>query len=71
MTLPKSVISISEAIMSRSARISIDKCKNRIAADIVCPCPPGVPIVMPGEIIGSIEQKSLIDYGISEIDVLE
>lgn len=71
MILPKSVVSLSEAIMSRSTRISIDKCKNRIAADIVCPCPPGVPIVMPGEIIGSIEQKSLIDYGISEIDVIE
>ena len=71
MTLPKSVISISEAIMSRGTRISIDKCKNRIAADIVCPCPPGVPIVMPGEIIGDTEQKSLINYGISEIDVIE
>ena len=24
---------------------------NRISADSACPCPPGVPVVMPGEII--------------------
>lgn len=71
MSFPKSVISISEAIMSKSVSISIEKCKNRIATDIVCPCPPGIPIIMPGEVIGNIEQKILIDYGISEIDVLE
>lgn len=71
MIFPKSVVSLSKAIASKSIRIKVSECLGKIAAEIVCPCPPGIPIVMPGEVIGHKEQKSLINYGISEMDVLE
>lgn len=69
--LPEIKASIREAVMYEGIYIDIDSSKNRIAADIVCPCPPGIPVVMPGEKIGEAEYKALKRYGISEIYVLK
>ena len=60
-----------ESIRRISSKVSIDKALNKIAAEIVCPCPPGVPVVMPGEKIGLTEQRRLKEYGIMEISVIE
>ena len=49
--LPRAEMSIRDAVMSPTEIIYSDKAEGRIAADTVCPCPPGVPLVMPGEII--------------------
>ena len=57
--------------MHEGIYVDIDSSKNRIAADIVCPCPPGIPVVMPGEKIGEAECEALKRYGISEIYVLK
>ena len=55
----------------KGVKVSISDAKNRIAGDIVCPCPPGIPIVMPGEKIGDYEIWALKQYGINEIYVLK
>ena len=57
--------------MSDSVCVSVNDSLNRIAAEVVCPCPPGIPVVMPGEKIGSIQQELLIRYGILKINVLK
>ena len=69
--LPEVKASIREAVMHEGVYVDLDSSKNRIAADIVCPCPPGVPVVMPGEKIGQTEYEALKRYGISEILVLK
>lgn len=69
--LPEIKASIREAVMHEGIYVDIDHSKNRIAADIVCPCPPGIPVVMPGEKIGEAEYEALKRYGISEIYVLK
>ncbi len=69
--LPNVKATLREALMAESVKVSLNKAKNRIAAEIICPCPPGVPVVMPGEKIGDFELEALAGYGISEILVLK
>ena len=38
-----------DAVLGPCAEIPLEKAAGRIAAEPACPCPPGVPVVMPGE----------------------
>lgn len=69
--LPQKEVSLREALMSECIRIPITSALGRIAGEITCPCPPGVPIVMPGELIGKNESDALLHYGIKEINVIK
>lgn len=55
-----SIISISprEAFFANSEVIPIAETQERICAEIICPYPPGIPVLMPGEII----TKSALEY---------
>ena len=64
-------MSISDALSHESQEINIKDSIGKIAADIVCPCPPGIPVVMPGEEINTFSQKKLINYGIKKINILK
>lgn len=64
-------MSICDALSHESQEINIENCVGKIAADIVCPCPPGIPVVMPGEKIDIFSQKKLINYNIKKINVLK
>ncbi len=65
-------MSISNALLRESQEeIDIENCVGKIAADIVCPCPPGIPVVMPGEEINIFSQKKLINYNIKKINILK
>jgi len=48
----------SEAWMKTSYKIPIKESVGKICADIVCPYPPGIPLVIPGEII----DKERVDW---------
>ncbi len=50
-TLPETALMPRQAILAETEIISVEKSLGRISADSACPCPPGVPVVMPGEII--------------------
>ena len=50
-TLPEIALTPRQAVLAESEIIPIEKALGRISADSACPCPPGVPVVMPGEII--------------------
>lgn len=71
MNIPKKVCSLTGGVMSDFETVSLKDCLGRVAAEIVCPCPPGVPVVMPGEEIGVFEKESLFEYGITEINVIK
>lgn len=47
--LPERVITIREALLSPKKSVPLEQAVGEIAADMVCPCPPGIPLVIPGE----------------------
>lgn len=59
------------AVLSETERLPIEKCEGRIAAEAACPCPPGVPIVMHGEVINRKSIDCLIKYGVLSLNVLK
>ena len=69
--LPKVSMSLREAMLSETQRVDTENAVGNVAAEIACPCPPGVPIVMPGENIGEFEKNLLINYGVSKINVVK
>ncbi len=48
----------SEAFHQPRRRVPLPEAEGRVAADVICPYPPGVPLVIPGQRIG----PELIDY---------
>ena len=60
-----------DAIFSTKERINVEKSSGRIAAECVAPCPPGIPVVMPGEEITNSVISFLRNYGISFIYVVK
>lgn len=55
ISLPKRVMSLREAVLGKSEFIPKEKAVGRISADTACPCPPGIPVYMPGEVIESAD----------------
>lgn len=51
--------------------VEISAAAGRIAADVSCPCPPGVPVVMPGERIDRQAQQFLHRAGILRVKVIK
>ncbi len=51
--------------------VPVEQAAGRIAAEAACPCPPGVPVVMPGEEIDDKCVKILLSTGIYEISVIQ
>lgn len=68
---PEKVISLRQAILAETEIVTILQAKGRIAADTACPCPPGVPIVMPGERIDVAVVDALRESGIERIKVVK
>ncbi|MBW4623482.1 MAG: aminotransferase class I/II-fold pyridoxal phosphate-dependent enzyme [Cyanosarcina radialis HA8281-LM2] len=51
-------ISPREAFFSPAEMLPIDEAIDRLSAELICPYPPGIPVVMPGEVI----TQEAIDY---------
>ena len=62
---------IRKAIMSDKKIENTESSFGKVAAEIACPCPPGVPLVMPGELIGKDEINALTNYGVFKINVVK
>ena len=67
---PERVMLPREAYFSRSETVPTEKAVGRICAGVVSPCPPCVPVVMPGEIISEGGAGLLKKFGIMEIRVV-
>lgn len=45
------LISPRDAFFSQKETLAVERSCNRISAELICPYPPGIPILMPGEVI--------------------
>jgi arginine decarboxylase len=57
-TTVMSVMSPREAFFAKLQTVPIDKAINQISAELICPYPPGIPVLLPGERITA----AAIDY---------
>lgn len=69
--IPKQEMPLRTAVLSASEMVPVEKSCGRVSAETACPCPPGVPVVMPGEKIDRSMVQFLLNYGISEIKVVK
>lgn len=69
--VPERAVSPRQAVLSPSEEVPMAQAVGRIAAQAACPCPPGVPVVMPGEVITEKAAEFLIRYGFSSAKVLK
>ncbi|HEX3017219.1 MAG TPA: aminotransferase class I/II-fold pyridoxal phosphate-dependent enzyme [Caproicibacter sp.] len=69
--LPPVACGLREAIFAESETVSLWESVGRIAAEAACPCPPGVPVTMPGERITKEASEFLRGYGFLRIKVLK
>ena len=68
--LPEKIMSLRSAMLSEHETVAVESARGRTAADTACPCPPGVPVIMPGERIDAASAELLIKYGIREIQTV-
>ncbi|MEG2295873.1 MAG: DegT/DnrJ/EryC1/StrS family aminotransferase [Oscillospiraceae bacterium] len=71
LTKPAVAIPMKVAIFSQSISIKVENAYDKIASAMLNPCPPGVPLLMPGEVIDSSMIQLLKKYGIKELFVVE
>ncbi|MCI9575583.1 MAG: amino acid decarboxylase [Clostridiales bacterium] len=69
--LPPMAVSLREALFALGEEVPLSKAVGRIAASAACPCPPGVPVVMPGEKITPEAAEFLQKYGFFTAKVLK
>nr|WP_319489467.1 aminotransferase class I/II-fold pyridoxal phosphate-dependent enzyme [uncultured Caproiciproducens sp.] len=69
--LPPVKASLRAAVFAASETVPLESALGRIAAEAACPCPPGVPVVMPGEEITKEVLQFLQGYGFFSIKVLK
>ena len=68
---PIQAISMKQAMLSARKLQPLSVCEGRIAADINCPCPPAVPLVMYGELIDKNMIEILKNYGTQQLYVVQ
>ena len=66
---PEVVMSPRDAYFSKKERVSKEDAIGRICAEVIALCPPGISVLLPGELVTKDHMPYLSDF--SEIDVLE
>lgn len=69
--IPESVMGVRQAFFAQKQHINAKDSAGRIMAGISAPCPPGVPLVIPGEIITNRAAGMMVSGGILEVDVVK
>ncbi|MDQ5983170.1 MAG: Arginine decarboxylase [Eubacteriales bacterium SKADARSKE-1] len=69
--LPNVKVSLKKALFSSFEKVNTKDAINKICAETLCVCPPGIPILIPGEIINEKAIKLLLGYGIFTLNVLK
>ena len=71
VSLPKRAMSVRAAALSPHEYINVSEALGRVAGAITVGCPPAVPIVVSGEIIGKAEIEALNYYKIEKISAVK
>ncbi len=69
--LPETVISVREAMLAKSEIVLTENAEGRISANTACPCPPGVPVIMPGEKINAEVISCLKRQGVDTLKIVK
>lgn len=69
-SIPAQGCSIRSALFRKKSTIPTSEAEGKIAAQIVAPCPPGIPVLIPGEIIRKNDIKNLLESGIFTVEVV-
>ena len=67
----ETVLTLRQAVFRSFELLPVDQALGRVAAETACPCPPGVPVVIPGEKITRQAQQILLSSGISSLKVVK
>lgn len=62
--------SVRQAVFAESTCLPVDECVGRVATSIIAPCPPGIPIVIPGEMLTAESVATLKRNSIFKINVI-
>lgn len=68
---PDAVMPLRDAMLGDWEDLPAEKAEGRVAAGMVCPCPPGIPVVMPGEQIHKETVKLLKNSGFFTVKVVK
>jgi arginine/lysine/ornithine decarboxylase len=69
---PEKAMSLREAVFAQDcAIVSTEAAVGKVCAEIIAPCPPGVPVIMPGEIINTEAVELLKGFGVNRIKITE
>jgi arginine/lysine/ornithine decarboxylase len=68
---PEQRLTLREAIEAPGETIEAEFGAGRTASECSCPCPPCVPLVMPGELISEKLAETLKNYGVNHIKVVK
>lgn len=68
---PTADMSISEAMFKPRKLVAVENAGGEVCAGLSAPCPPGVPLVMPGEIIDHYVVDALKMYGVKQVAVID
>ena len=69
--LPSAAMGLREAIFAAAETVPLKNAIGRVAAEAACPCPPGVPVVMPGERVTREAAEFLLGYGFFQLEVIK
>ena len=69
-TVPAVVLTPGEALFSPSEEVPLSDAEGRVCASVSCPCPPCVPLVMPGELFTAAAVELMKVYGIEKVRVV-
>lgn len=69
--LPPVKTDLRSALFAPAEIVPLESAAGRIAAEAACPCPPGVPVVMPGEEVTPEATEFLNRYGFFSLKVLK
>jgi len=70
MPKTKAALNIKDAVLQKYEFVDYTKAKNKISADFVLPYPPGIPLLVPGEIISEDIINAIKQYNIYNTDIM-
>ena len=68
---PKKELSVRQAVFSRQRTIPLAEASGSVCGGIQSPCPPCIPVIMPGERIDGEAAEALQLYGVNSVSVLD
>lgn len=70
VTQPQIVLTPKEALLAKTQQVEVSAALGKTAAQAICPCPPAIPLVMPGERVGEEAVVALRAAGIKKLEVV-